>query len=65
MLYIKEHLKDAEANSTWHVGEPMPYIKARVVTFQADGDELNLILDAMSHKITRDPMRQGYSNKEA
>jgi hypothetical protein len=32
----------------WHVGEPIPeqYI-SRVLIFQADGDELNLFLDAM------------------
>lgn len=33
---------------TWHIGEPIPAeAKTRVVTFQADGDELNLFLDAM------------------
>lgn len=32
---------------TWHVGEPIPPLLGRVVTFQADGDELELILVAM------------------
>lgn len=31
----------------WHIGEPIPEDIGRVVTFQADGDELNLFLDAM------------------
>lgn len=32
----------------WHVGEPIPQsVYERVVTFQADGDELNLFIDAM------------------
>ena len=53
MLYIRdgviaEPTTDAErAWKTWHTGDPVPKIKERVVTFQADGDELNLILAAM------------------
>lgn len=37
----------------WHVGEPIPVTDARVVTFQADGDELEMIYQAMrdTHKI--------------
>jgi hypothetical protein len=31
----------------WHIGEPVPLNIGRVVTFQADGDELEVILDAM------------------
>lgn len=31
----------------WHIGEPVPENLGRVVTFQADGDELNLFLDAI------------------
>ena len=31
----------------WHVGEPVPKELGRVVQIQADGDELNLIVDAM------------------
>jgi len=30
----------------WHIGEAFPELD-RVVTFQADGDELNLFIDAM------------------
>lgn len=36
----------AEIWEEWHVGEPVPEV-GRVVTFQADGDELELILKAM------------------
>lgn len=32
----------------WHVGEPVPKELGRVVQIQADGDELDLILDAMA-----------------
>lgn len=37
----------------WHYGEPLPSdaLRARVVVFQADGDELDLILHAL--KATR------------
>lgn len=34
--------------SEWHIGEPAPLNLGRVVVMQADGDELNLILDAMA-----------------
>lgn len=50
MLYIEEKLTNgAIAESGWHIGEPMPYISpaTRVMTFQADGDELIVILDAL------------------
>lgn len=32
----------------WHVGEPLPSLSARVISFQADGDELQVILDALN-----------------
>jgi len=44
MLYIKE---THGIDSTWRVGEPIPDIVSRVVTFQADGDELEVILRAL------------------
>jgi hypothetical protein len=31
----------------WHVGEPLPIIRERVVAFQADGDELEVIIAAL------------------
>lgn len=35
--------------SEWHVGEPLPWhiLRNRIITFQADGDELELIIRAM------------------
>jgi hypothetical protein len=37
----------------WHIGEPIPTDIGRVVTLQADGDELELILDAMGARWSR------------
>lgn len=50
MLYIKEEGQDAML--PWHVGEPLPHLSRRVITFQADGEELELILDAMTMRKT-------------
>lgn len=36
----------------WHVGEPLPEIKGRVVLFQADGDELEFIKRALENEIS-------------
>ena len=36
----------------WHTGEPIPKITDRVVVFQVDGDELQLILNAMKSNPT-------------
>lgn len=43
MLYINDRYQ-------WHIGEPIPsnVEHKRVVMFQADGDELNLFLNAMA-----------------
>lgn len=35
----------------WHIGQPVPEISSRVITFQADGHELALILDSMKRNI--------------
>ena len=43
MLYIK----NAVGGQEWHVGEPLPKVIGRVVTFQADGDELDFIIQAL------------------
>ena len=37
----------------WHVGEALPEIIGRVITFQADGDELECIVNAL--KATSEP----------
>lgn len=49
MLYIKwrDRSKGFYHEREWHISEPMPPIDGPVVKFQADGDELNLILRAM------------------
>jgi len=44
MLYI---ITQTNKESTWHIGEPFPAVTGRVITFQADGDELELILNAL------------------
>lgn len=51
-LYIQtttHYPKAATKTAQWHVGEAIPTLvyERRVVTFQADGDELDLILSAM------------------
>ncbi len=38
-------------NQEWHVGEPIPKSIGRVVTRQADGDELELILDVVREPV--------------
>jgi hypothetical protein len=50
MLYISANDKNGctEEWQTWHVGEPIPKVTySNVVTFQADGDELDLLIEAM------------------
>ena len=44
MLAIKE---ESGGWQIWHIGDPTPKDLGRVVLMQADGDELNLILQAM------------------
>lgn len=44
MLYIK----DGDKEHTLHIGDAMPAITGRVVTFQADGHELTELLEALS-----------------
>lgn len=39
--------------SMWHTGQSCPVTTERVVTFQADGDELEVILNAL-HGSQRD-----------
>lgn len=40
MMYITDH----KTVHRWHVGEKLPDLHGRIVTFQADGDELFLLL---------------------
>jgi hypothetical protein len=43
----------------WHFGEPVPPMPSRVVTFQADGDELDMILSAMKPNVSGGVVRSG------
>jgi hypothetical protein len=56
VLYFK--LKDH--NISWHAFEPLPkeVLSQRVLTVQADGDELALLLDAMTSKIGVQEVRE-------
>lgn len=54
MLYIDQHLARSENDYTWHIGEPMPRIVSSVVTFQADSEELIIILDAIRFASKKD-----------
>jgi hypothetical protein len=50
MLYIMQKTSSKPEDgteNTWHIGEPLPPITTTVVTFQADGDELLTILNAL------------------
>lgn len=49
MLHVieKDYVNGTDDVQRWHVGEPLPEITHRVVTFQADGDELEMIVAAM------------------
>jgi len=51
------HITDKQLREIWHVGDPMPVLTGRVVTFEADGDELALILDAMKSTRKREVYR--------
>lgn len=53
MLYIRGAaiLGHAREEAEWHVGETEPqWPSSRVVTFQADGDELELLVNAIKEK---------------
>jgi len=47
MLYITTNNQGFHGGQEWHVGEPWPTIRGSVVTFQADGHELQVMEDAM------------------
>jgi hypothetical protein len=52
MLYIRGAICTIGKTSkleeyTWRTGEELPVIHSRVVTFQADCDELDVIMDAL------------------
>lgn len=39
MMYIDQ---TGSPTRTWHVGEPMPEIRKRVISFQVDGDGIRV-----------------------
>lgn len=49
MLYIEftERKTGIKRQFSWHIGERLPRVNASVVTFQADGDELSKVMDAL------------------
>ena len=50
MLYIQDVSSGIKrAIREWHIGDPMPFVPptTRIMSFQADGEELKLILSAM------------------
>lgn len=46
MMYIK----DEQKTHIWHVGDPLPKLSGKVITFQADGEELEKIIEAINEK---------------
>ena len=52
------YITDKGVTHSWHVGEPLPKIEGRVVTFQADGDELAAILEGLGYDFESVPGRK-------
>jgi len=56
-LFIAGGLAHDVINWTeWHIGEPIPVFDGRVITFQADGDELAVLIQAIK-KSSAEPVR--------
>lgn len=51
MLHISETVQGVKNEYRWHFGEPFPAITGRVVTYQADGDELNFLMWAIKDRL--------------
>ena len=51
------YIRDLHRNQwrKWSLGEPLPEDISEIAIFQADGDELRLILDAMQASVTNNP----------
>jgi hypothetical protein len=57
MLYIiTQNVVFGKTETIWHIGDPAPNQRlGRVVNFQADGDELNLIVAAIKAASKEEP----------
>ena len=51
------YMRDLHRNQwrKWQLGEPLPEDISEIGIFQADGDELRQILDAMQASVTKKP----------
>jgi len=47
MLHVTWVSKGITTSAEWHTGEKLPRIDGRVVTFQADGEELEVLLEVL------------------
>lgn len=58
MLYLwNGGPQDCDEEYNWHIGEPKPsFVRSSVMTFQASGDELSLILRAIDEKSAAVPL---------
>src|SRR5215472_7293103 len=54
------YMRDLHRNEwrKWNLGKPLPEDISEIGIFQADGDELRLILDAMQASVTNNPYGQ-------
>jgi hypothetical protein len=41
------YIDDKDHHIEWHIGQEVPRFQSRVITFQADGHELDVIVDAL------------------
>lgn len=57
MLYVKKGVFESlDRVEGWHTGETMPMVRGPVVSFQADGDELEVILAALRQAARKEPV---------
>ena len=58
------YMRDLHRNQwrKWNLGEPLPEGIGEICIFQADGDELLLILDAMQASVANKPGAQKVPN---
>ena len=65
MMYISWTDHDhRQQQRHWWVGQPLPEIDGRVVSFQADGHELEALLNGMENSYVQSNGRVGYERAE-